>query len=135
MVTYAIAIKLHMSGPIAMVVAGLFIGNQGARFAMSYTTREHLFHFWELMDEILNSVLFLLIGLEVLVVSFSMNHITAAILAIPIALLGRSLGVGIPMANITLFTKGRMAMTPKSGSVPRHGATARSGWRVGRMWG
>jgi len=63
MVTYAIAIKLHMSGPIAMVVAGLFIGNQGARFAMSDRTREHLFHFWELMDEILNSVLFLLIGL------------------------------------------------------------------------
>ncbi|HIC04723.1 MAG TPA: sodium:proton antiporter [Nitrospirales bacterium] len=109
MVTYAIAIKLHMSGPIAMVVAGLFIGNQGARFAMSDRTREHLFHFWELMDEILNSVLFLLIGLEVLVVSFSMSHMTAGILAIPIALLGRSLGVGIPMAALSVrmtFTQG-----------------------------
>ncbi len=109
MVTYAIAIELHMSGPIAMVVAGLFIGNQGARFAMSDTTREHLFHFWELMDEILNSVLFLLIGLEVLVVSFSMKHMTAAMLAIPIALLGRSLGVGIPMAALSVrmtFTQG-----------------------------
>ncbi len=109
MVTYAIAIELHMSGPIAMVVAGLFIGNQGARFAMSDITREHLFHFWELMDEILNSVLFLLIGLEVLVVSFSMKHMTAAMLAIPIALLGRSLGVGIPMAALSVrmtFTQG-----------------------------
>ena len=112
MVTYAIAIKLHMSGPIAMVVAGLFIGNQGARFAMSETTREHLFHFWELMDEILNSVLFLLIGLEVLVVSFSIDYITAAILAIPIALLGRSLGVGIPMAALSI----RMTFT--QGAVP-----------------
>ncbi len=109
MVTYAVAIKLHMSGPIAMVVAGLFIGNQGARFAMSETTREHLFHFWELLDEILNSVLFLLIGLEVLVVSFSLDYVTAAILAIPIALLGRSLGVGIPMAALSVrmtFTQG-----------------------------
>ncbi|MBQ26558.1 MAG: sodium:proton antiporter [Nitrospiraceae bacterium] len=109
MVTYAIAIKVHMSGPIAMVVAGLFIGNQGAQFAMSETTREHLFHFWELMDEILNSVLFLLIGLEVLVVSFSIDHISAAILAIPITLLGRSFGVGIPMAALSVrmtFTQG-----------------------------
>ena len=109
MVTYAIAIELHMSGPIAMVVAGLFIGNQGARFAMSEKTREHLFHFWELIDEILNSVLFLLIGLEVLVVSFSMDYVTAAILAIPIALFGRSCGVGIPMAALSIrmtFTEG-----------------------------
>ncbi len=107
--TYAIAMKLHMSGPIAMVVAGLFIGNQGAQYAMSKTTREHLFHFWELVDELLNSVLFLLIGLEVLVVSFSFDHVTAALLAIPIALLGRSLGVGIPMAALSIrmtFTQG-----------------------------
>ncbi len=109
MVTYAIAMKTHMSGPIAMVVAGLFIGNQGVQFAMSETTREHLFHFWELMDEILNSVLFLLIGLEVLVVSFSIDYIVAATLAIPIVLLGRSLGVGIPMSVLSVrmtFTQG-----------------------------
>ena len=59
--------QLHISGPIAIVVAGVLIGNHGRSFAMSQTTREHLDTFWELIDEILNAVLFVLIGLEVLV--------------------------------------------------------------------
>ena len=62
---YSIALHLHFSGPIAMVIAGLLIGNQGTALAMSQKTRDHLEKFWELIDEILNSVLFLLIGLEV----------------------------------------------------------------------
>ena len=68
---YALASALHTSGPIAIVVAGLFIGNQGRRLAMSDTTREHLDTFWELIDEILNAVLFVLIGLEMLVLTLS----------------------------------------------------------------
>ncbi|MBB24854.1 MAG: sodium:proton antiporter [Geminicoccus sp.] len=62
---YSIALHLHLSGPIAMVIAGLLIGNQGTALAMSDKTRDHLEKFWELIDEILNSVLFLLIGLEI----------------------------------------------------------------------
>ena len=62
---YSIALHLHLSGPIAMVIAGLLIGNQGTSLAMSETTRMHVEMFWELVDEILNSVLFLLIGLKI----------------------------------------------------------------------
>lgn len=91
--TYAIALRLHLSGPIAMVVAGLFIGNHGARFAMSEHTRDHVFQFWELTDEILNSVLFLLIGLEVLVISFDPGLAGLAVLAIPIVLGARFVAV------------------------------------------
>ena len=67
---YAAAYALHVSGPIAMVVAGLFIGNEARAGAMSEKTREHLDDFWELVDEILNAVLFVLIGLELLIISF-----------------------------------------------------------------
>lgn len=65
---YAVALHLHLSGPIAMVMAGLLIGNQGTSLAMSEKTREHVETFWELIDEILNSVLFLLIGLKLVFV-------------------------------------------------------------------
>ncbi len=96
MVTYAIASAAHLSGPIAVVIAGLFIGNHGVRFAMSDTTRDHLLKFWTLGDEILNSVLFLLIGLEVLVLRFNMAFLEAALLAIPIVVLARIASVGLP---------------------------------------
>lgn len=99
---YAIALRLHASGPIAVVVAGLFIGNHGARFAMSESTRRHVFQFWELTDEILNSVLFLLIGLEVLVVTFSPEHFGLAIIAIPIVLAARFIAVAIPISLLRL---------------------------------
>ena len=109
MVTYTIALSLHMSGPLSMVVAGLFIGNRGVKFAMSEKTRDYVLTFWTLIDEILNSVLFLLIGLEVLVVAERLDHIAAAFLAIPITLLGRTLSVGIPYVLLIRwenFTKG-----------------------------
>jgi len=95
---YALANALHVSGPIAMVVAGLLIGNRGRRLAMSSNTREHLDTFWKLMDQILNAVLFVLIGLEVLLLSVEVVWLEAALLAIPVVLLGRWLGVGIPVA-------------------------------------
>jgi CPA1 family monovalent cation:H+ antiporter len=95
---YALADALHLSGPIAIVVAGLLIGNHGRLLAMSERTREHLDAFWELIDEILNSVLFVLIGLEILVLKFTASNLIAALAVIPIALLARFISVGIPVA-------------------------------------
>lgn len=90
---YAIADAAHMSGPLAMVVAGLFIGNRGRMLAMSTTTREHLDTFWELIDEILNAVLFVLIGLEILVLAKDYPW-PLALLAIPLVLVARLVSAG-----------------------------------------
>ncbi len=112
MVTYVVALRLHMSGPIAMVVAGLFIGNRGMRFAVSDRSREHIQNFWSLLDEILNSVLFLLIGLEVLVIAQRADHIGVALLLIPVTLIARLAAVSIP---ITVLSRWR-SFTP--GAIP-----------------
>ena len=93
---YSLAHNLHTSGPLAMVVAGLMIGNQGRILAMSEKTEEHLDSFWELIDEILNAILFLVIGLEILVLAFQMNHIIFGIIAIPLTLGVRMLAVSLP---------------------------------------
>ncbi|MEP3234122.1 MAG: sodium:proton antiporter [Hyphomicrobiales bacterium] len=106
---YAVCLRLHLSGPIAVVVAGLFIGNRGAERAMSEDTREALFDFWEMIDEILNSVLFLLIGLEVLVISIDPSFAWIAVLSIPIVLFARLAAVSIPILTLSLgfaFSKG-----------------------------
>jgi CPA1 family monovalent cation:H+ antiporter len=106
---YAAATALHLSGPITVVLAGLLIGNQGRRLAMSENTREHLDTFWELLDEVLNAVLFVLIGLELLVLSFSGDHLLAAALVIPIVLFARLVSVGLPlrvMGRARAFTPG-----------------------------
>jgi Na+:H+ antiporter len=92
---YALATALHVSGPIAIVVAGLLIGNHGRRLAMSDTTIEHLYTFWELIDEILNAVLFVLIGLEVLLITFEPAWGWAAMLAIPVVLASRLASVSV----------------------------------------
>ena len=92
---YALATRLHLSGPIAIVVAGLLIGNHGRRFAMSERTIEHLDSFWELIDEVLNAVLFVLIGLEVLLISFEPAWGWAAALAIPVVLASRLASVSV----------------------------------------
>ena len=99
---YASASALHISGPIAVVVAGLMIGNQGRLLAMSNLTREHLDTFWELIDEILNAILFVLIGLEVLILSFEFNIIILGLLAIAIVLAGRLVSVGLPVTVLRL---------------------------------
>jgi monovalent cation:H+ antiporter, CPA1 family len=93
---YALASKLHVSGPLAMVVAGLIIGNHGRALAMSDTTRRYLDMFWELLDEILNAMLFVLIGMEVLIIAFSFKELAAAGVAILVTLLSRLLTVGLP---------------------------------------
>ena len=100
---YAAASALHLSAPIAIVVAGLMIGNHGRVLAMSQTTREHLDTFWELIDEVLNAVLFVLIGLEVLVLAFTYQYMFAGLLAIPTVLLARFLSVGAPIGLLRRF--------------------------------
>ena len=109
MVTYSLALSLHMSGPIAMVVTGLFIGNSGVKYAMSKKTKDDVLTFWTLIDEILNSVLFLLIGFEVLIIAESIENLWFALLAIPVTLLARTLSVTIPVAILSrweTFTTG-----------------------------
>ncbi len=95
---YALAQYLHLSGPIAIVVAGLMIGNQGRMLAMSDVTRERLDNFWELIDEVLNAVLFLLIGVEILLISFLPSYIYSALLIIPLVLISRFVSVGLPVS-------------------------------------
>jgi len=100
---YALAETLHFSAPIAVVVAGLMIGNHGRLLAMSENTREHLDTFWELIDEILNAVLFVLIGLEILVITFDLQLLVAGGLAIVIVLIARFISVGVPVFFIRKF--------------------------------
>ena len=106
---YALASALHISGPIAIVVAGLIIGNKGRKYAMSDKTREHLDNFWELIDEVLNAMLFVLIGLEVLVLTFNTQYLLAGLIMIPVVLLIRFISVGIPVSIMKL----RKTFTPK----------------------
>ena len=94
---YRAASAMHISGPLAMVVTGLMLGNQGRTLAMSDRTREHLDTFWELVDEILNAVLFLLIGLELLVLDWSPKAIIFGIIAIPLTLGVRFIAASIPV--------------------------------------
>ena len=101
MVTYAIALRLHMSGPIAMVVAGLFIGNRGMKYAVSEPARDYITKFWSLIDEILNSVLFLLIGLEVLLIGLLFDNAGVAMLLIPVTLAARWLSVFVPITILS----------------------------------
>ena len=100
---YALADHLHISGPLAIVVSGLLIGNRGRLLAMSNKTREHLDTFWELMDEVLNVVLFVLIGLEVLVLNWDQNYLVAGLLIIPLLLLIRLFCVAIPVKVMSMF--------------------------------
>lgn len=99
---YRAAAGMHISGPLAMVVAGLMIGNHGRLLAMSETTRIHLDKFWELIDEILNAVLFLLIGLELFVLKLSGPAITLGLIAIAIGLAARMLAVSLPVKILAL---------------------------------
>jgi monovalent cation:H+ antiporter, CPA1 family len=94
---YALASRLHVSAPLAMVVCGLMIGNGGRALAMSDHTRRYIDMFWELLDEILNAVLFVLIGLEVLLISFTAPVLGAGAVAIVVTLASRCLTVGLPV--------------------------------------
>jgi CPA1 family monovalent cation:H+ antiporter len=114
---YMLASKLHVSGPLAMVVVGLIIGNQGRALAMSDATRRYLDMFWELLDQILNAVLFVLMGMEVLLVTFGLGELVATVLAVAVTLLARAVIVGLPVAVL-----------PRAFNLPR------GSWKV-LTWG
>lgn len=94
---YALAQNLHISGPVAMAAAGLLIGNRGVAYAMSDTTRDHVIKFWGLVDEVLNAVLFLLIGLEGVALLGNTQFLIVGAVAIPLVLIARTLSVGAPI--------------------------------------
>ncbi len=100
---YALADFLHISGPIAIVVAGLLIGNHGRFLAMSEKTRHHLDIFWELVDEILNAVLFVMIGMEILALTFRHEYLLLCIMIIPVVLLARLISISVPIKLLSLF--------------------------------
>jgi CPA1 family monovalent cation:H+ antiporter len=90
---YALASSLHLSGPLAMAVAGLLIGNFGIDYAMSDVTRDYVIKFWELVDDMLNAILFLLVGLEVIGLVPGGKHFVLAAASIAIVLAGRALSL------------------------------------------
>ena len=94
---YVLASKLHVSGPLAMVVAGLVVGNHGRELAMSDTTRLYVDMFWEMIDDILNAVLFVLIGMEVMLIAFSWNLFAAGLAMVIMTLIARALTVWVPV--------------------------------------
>lgn len=110
---YALARVLHVSGPLAMVVAGLLVGNPGRERAMSELTADRLDTFWELVDEVLNAVLFVLIGLEVLVLSLNGKYLLAGAIAVPMVLLARFVAVGGAISVLRNFRQ----FTPHAAKV------------------
>jgi CPA1 family monovalent cation:H+ antiporter len=100
---YQLAIFLHLSGPIMVVVAGLFIGHVGINKGMSEKTREYVNSFWQLVDEILNAVLFLLIGFKVLSITWSTSVISAGVFAIILCIFARFSAVIIPVIFLKPF--------------------------------
>ena len=94
---YSLASSLHVSGPVAMAVAGLLIGNHGVAFAMSDVTRDYVHKFWGLIDDVLNAVLFLLIGLEAVVLAGQLGLLGLGLLTIPLVLAARAISVGLPL--------------------------------------
>jgi CPA1 family monovalent cation:H+ antiporter len=97
---YALATALHMSGPIVVVIAGIIIGNQARSTAMSDITRRYIDNFWELLDDILNAVLFALVGLEVVAIQLDWQYAFTGILAIPVVLAARLISIAIPGAAL-----------------------------------
>ncbi len=100
---YSLAVALHVSAPIMAVCAGLLIGDVGTKYGMSETTRQYVDGFWGLIDEILNAVLFLMIGFEVFAVAFSADAFTAGLMAIVLALLARLAAVAVPVLLLRPF--------------------------------
>ena len=110
----AIAHKIHVSAPLAMVTAGLIVGNDTVRnTAMSEITESYVDKFWELIDILLNTILFVLIGMEILVLKFETGYLIAGLIAIPIVLLCRYLSLIIP---VKLFEK-KLDFVPKTGLI------------------
>jgi CPA1 family monovalent cation:H+ antiporter len=109
---YELAAALHLSGPIMAVVAGLFIGNIGVKYGMSEETHRYLSGFWTVIDEILNAVLFLLIGVEVFVVTFNVDALSAGAAAIGLSLFGRLVAVVVPVFLLKPFREYSRGVVP-----------------------
>lgn len=105
MVGGRVAELIHVSGPLAMVIMGLFIGNEGRSEHLANATGEYVFKFWHLLDEALNAILFILIGLEMIIIaqSFEMEYLSIGGLAIVVVLTARFLGVSIPVLVMEFF--------------------------------
>jgi len=99
---YTFANFLHISGPLAMVAAGIIIGNQGKELAMSETTIQYIDNFWEMIDETLNAILFVLIGLELLIIHFIPSYIFIGLITIVVVLITRYISVFLPAQIIKL---------------------------------
>ncbi|OCB76059.1 cation:proton antiporter [Flavobacterium crassostreae] len=99
---YTLAHYTHVSGPLAMVAAGLITGNQGKSLGMSDVTSEYIDKFWELIDEILNAVLFVLIGLELLIIQTNPKIFIAAVILLFVTLITRYISVYIPSIAVRL---------------------------------
>ena len=109
-----IAHKWHLSAPLAMVTAGLVVGNDTVRgTAMSEITESYVDKFWELIDILLNTILFVLIGMEILVLTFKTEYILAGLIAVPVVLLCRYLSLLLP---ISLFKK-KLDFVPKTNLI------------------
>tara|TARA_R110002049_G_scaffold127617_1_gene284435 strand:+ start:6129 stop:7376 length:1248 start_codon:yes stop_codon:yes gene_type:complete len=109
-----IAHKLHLSAPLAMVTAGLVVGNDTVREAsMSEITENYVDKFWELIDILLNTILFVLIGMEILVLTYETEYVLAGLIAVPIVLICRYLSLLLP---ISLFKK-KLDFVPKTNLI------------------
>lgn len=114
MVGTAIAHKLHVSAPLAVVTAGLIVGNDTVRdTAMSEVTETYVDKFWELIDILLNTILFVLIGMEMLVITFKSTYVFAGLIAVPVVLLCRYISLLFP---IKFFEK-RLNFVPKTNLI------------------
>jgi CPA1 family monovalent cation:H+ antiporter len=100
---YELAVYLHVSAPIMAVCAGLLIGDVGTKHGMSEETRRYVDAFWELIDEILNALLFMMIGFEVFAVAFETNFLVTGIASIALALVARLAAVSVPVLMLTPF--------------------------------
>ncbi len=105
---YLIADQLHISGPLAMVIAGIITGNKSREEGMNDVTRDYIDKFWEMIDEVLNAILFLLIGFEMIIVPFSFHLFWLGCIAVIIVLLAKFISVAIPISFLkytTVFEK------------------------------
>lgn len=109
----AIARKLHVSAPLAVVAAGLVFGNKVNHSAMSEKAIDYGNKFWELIDDFLNAMLFVLIGLQLVVMPFNMNYVGIGLIAIPILLLARWVSIVLPM----IFMKNRELYNFKTAKI------------------
>jgi CPA1 family monovalent cation:H+ antiporter len=109
---YQLALWLHVSAPIMAVCAGLLIGDEMTAHAMTQKTRDYVDAFWKLLDEILNTILFLMIGLEVFAIAFSIGAITAGLLAIGLSLLARWCAVIVPIMVLRPFRDFSQGIVP-----------------------